>query len=150
MVRDFLRWMLALSAAVLVTAVLGSVVGAQFNLARLTALGAEIPLSTRIAVSGHDIMSFGPLFAGMVALGFLIAFAVASLLSAWWPRRRGLLFPLAGATAIAAILGLMALALPVTAISAARGWGGILAFCLCGAVGGWVHLMLRRQLGRRP
>ncbi len=141
--KDIGMWLLALLAAVIAAAVGASIVQAQFNLARLTALGAEIDLSTRIATSGHDIVSFGPLFGALVALGFIIAFAVAALLSRFFPSHRRWLYPLAGMAAVAAILGLMALALPITAVAAARGWGGFAGLVLCGAVGGWVFLLFR-------
>jgi aldose sugar dehydrogenase len=148
MLKDIGTWLLALFAAVAVSAVLGSIVQTQFNLARLTALGAEIDFATRVATSGHDIMSFGPIFAALLALGFLVAFAVAAALARVWPARRALLYPLAGIVAVGTILFLMALSLPVTAIAAARGWGGIAALLVCGAVGGLVFLGLRR--GRGP
>lgn len=143
MLKDIGMWLLALLVAVIAAAVGASVVQTQFNLARLTALGAEIDFSTRMAASGHDIVSFGPLFGALLALGFIIAFAVAALLSRFFPSRRRWLYPLAGMAAVAAMLGLMALALPITAVAAARGWGGFVALVLCGALGGWVFLQLR-------
>jgi hypothetical protein len=147
--KDIGQWLLALLVAVAATSVVASLVQTQINLASLSALGAEIDVATRVAASGHDVMSFAPTLAVLVTLGFLLAFSVAALLSRLWPARRRLLHTLAGLTAVAAILGLMALALPVTAVAAARGWGGFIAISLCGALGGWVFAQLRAMQAAR-
>lgn len=135
----FLRLLLAWLAATLVTAVTGSIVQTQFNLAAIAALGAPVPFALRLQTTLHDLAGFAPLLAGITAAGFLVAFCVAALLVVrLWPGRRALLYTLAGATAVAAAILLMNATLPVTAIAAARSLAGFLALASAGALGGRV------------
>lgn len=138
-----LAWLGCWLVASVLAAVAASLVQTQINLAALAALGAPVPWSVRLKASAHDLASFAPLFGGFLALGLLIALAVAELLARRLPFARGALFPLAGLAAMLSLLGLLELALPVTAIAAARAPAGILALGLCGAFGGWVFERLR-------
>lgn len=140
-----LAWLLAAA----VTAVAGSVVQTQFNLAAIAALGAPVPLGTRLHVTAHDLVNFAPTFGLIGAAGFLVAFPVAALLARRRPEHRISLYTLAGAAAIAAAIGLMDLMLPVTVIGAARSWAGILSLALAGALGGWCFARISLALARR-
>ena len=134
-----LRWLLAWVAAVVVTAVLGSIVQTQFNLARIAALDGPVGLGNRLETTGFDLVSFAPTFAVIVALALLIAFVVAGALARWIGRGRKILFMLAGFAAIAAALAIMSAMLPVTPIGATRSVTGFLTLSLTGAAGGWVY-----------
>lgn len=138
------------SAAVLVTAVGGSVIQSQINLASISGLGHRIAPGDRLSLTLYDLVHFAPVWTLIVAFGFVLAWPVAGLLSRRWKMRRGLLFPLAGFTAIAVALMMMDALLPVTVMAAARSLGGVLLLALCGALGGWVHLQVatQRQNGR--
>lgn len=125
-----LRWLFA----VLVASVLGSVLQTQFNLAALADLGQSISWSQRGYVTLLDLGRFAPQYAGIVAVGFLIALPVAARLLQRWPRQRWLL-PLAGAVAVCAALVIMRWQLGLTPIAAARGPWGMGALILSGAVG---------------
>jgi MFS family permease len=144
-----LRWLLAWLAAVVVTAMLGSIVQTQFNLARIIALDGPVDLGTRLQTTGFDLVSFAPIFAVIVALALLIAFMVAGALARWVGRGRQPLFMLAGLVAIATALGIMSAMLPVTAIGAARSITGFLALSLTGAAGGWLYAVLLKNLAER-
>ncbi len=137
-----LRWLLAWLSAVVVTAVSGSIVQTQFNLARIAELDGPISIGDRLQVTGFDLVSFAPTFAIIVALALLIAFVVAGALVRWISNARMPLFMLAGFVAIAAALAIMSAMLPVTVIGATRSLAGFLTLSLCGAIGGWLYVRI--------
>lgn len=122
------------------TAVLGSVVQSQINLAAISALSHSISLTERLSTTLFDIRSFSPALGALLALAFGLAWPLAGLVAKSWPQQRGWLFPLAGFIAVLTALLLMHAALPVAVIAAARSLPGVLALSLCGALGGWVYL----------
>lgn len=140
-----LRPLLAYLAATLITAALGSLIQTQFNLAALQALGAPISPSVRLETSAQDLIGFAPLWAAVLALGFLIAFVTALLISHPLPRHRATLLIAAGTVSVFATLWLMQLALPIAVIAATRDGAGFVLMGLTGAVGGWVFAWLSRR-----
>jgi hypothetical protein len=141
--RRAFGWLALWLTATMLAAVAVSLAQTQLNLAALARLGAEIPLSVRLKASAHDLLSFAPLFALLLGLAYLIAFAVAEALARRFPGLREVLFPLAGLSAMAVLLGLLELALPVSLIAAARSAFGIALLLLAGAFGGWIFERLR-------
>lgn len=137
-----LRAVFAYLVAVLVTALVGSVVQTQFNLAALATLGAEIDPGLRLSTTLDDLLGFTPAWGGIVAVGLLLALPLAAWLGRRWPAWRTALCGLAGAVAVFTALGLMRLALGLSAVAAARSVGGLLALVLAGALGGWVFARL--------
>jgi hypothetical protein len=154
----FARVLVAWLAATAVTALVGSIIQTQFNLAAIAQLGASAPPGVRLQTTLQDITGFAPRFAAIVAAGFGIAFPVAALLRRLWPGGRTLLCMLAGVAAIAASILLMNAVVPITPIGATRSAAGLMAVSLAGAPGGWVYSRLasggRRRLAtggpRRP
>ena len=144
------KTLLGWSAAVVTTAVSGSLVQSQINLAAISALGHPISLGDRLGMTWFDLGSFGPVWGAIVAFGFLLAWPIAGLLARRWARWRSLLFPLAGFAAVVSALLVMDAMLPVTAVAAARTLTGVILLGLCGALGGWVYLQVtaQRQNGR--
>lgn len=140
---------LAFLAAVLVASALGSLVQTQVALASLTALGVEVGLGERLTATGADLLGFAPMYAGVVAAGFLLAFPVAALIARRLPRLRHRLHALAGACAILTALVLMRELIGLMPIASARGVGGLTLHALAGAVGGLTFAGLRghRQAG---
>ncbi|MBB6086128.1 hypothetical protein [Wenzhouxiangella marina] len=145
-----IRWLLAFLLAVLVTALLGSVIQTQFNLARIAELGQQIDWGTRLEVTLFDLLSFAPTYAIVSAFALLIALLVAA-----WPASRlpGLgrgWFALAGFVAIYTALAAMNAMLPVTLIGASRGLLGTLLLSAAGAVGGFLYasVLVQRQKGQ--
>lgn len=138
------------SAAVVTTAVIGSVVQSQINLAAIGALGHPIGARDRLGTTLFDLGSFGPLWTAIVAFAFLLAWPVAGLLGRRWPSARAVLFPLAGFAGVIVALLVMEAMLPVTVVAAARTPVGLLLLGLGGALGGWVYLQVtaQRQNGR--
>jgi hypothetical protein len=137
-----LRPLAAYVAATVTTAALGSLIQTQFNLAALQQLGAPITPSINLQTSIQDLIGFAPLWAAILALGFLIAFVTALLISHALKRHRTALLITAGTVSVFATLWLMQMALPITVIAATRGSVGFVLIGLSGAVGGWVFARL--------
>lgn len=128
-------------AAALVTAMTGSIVQTQFNLAAIAMLGAPVPIALRLQTTLQDLAGFAPMLAAVAGAGLLVALPVA----AWLGQRLArpvLLYTLAGAAVIAVAILLMNGVLPVTAIAATRSMAGFLALTACGALGGWTFSRL--------
>jgi hypothetical protein len=124
--------------AVLATAATSSLVQTLRIHAALGAMGAEIPFGLRLQAVGSDLWGFGPVYALIVAAGFLIAFAVAGLIRRF---ARGLgpsLHVAAGAAAILTALLSMEALLGMSVVAGARGGLGLALFAAAGALGGAV------------
>lgn len=137
-----IRLLLAYLAAIAAAAVAGSVLQTQINLAALRTLGAEIDPATRLLTTGQDLLGFAPLWAAILALGFLIAFVCARILAVFLPARRSGLYVLAGTVSVFVTLWLMRLLLPITVIAATREPTGVVLIGLTGVLGGWVFARL--------
>lgn len=131
-----LKWMGCFIAAVAVTTLLGTLWQTQFNLAQLQGLGVAMPLGVRLEATLQDLAGFTPSFGPLVAAAFLVAFAATAGLLHWLPGREALLYPLAGAVAVAALLLIMEAVFGLTAVAAARTAGGFASLVLAGAAGG--------------
>jgi hypothetical protein len=145
--KAVLRWLVALVAGVVTAAAAGSVAQTQLNLARLSALDTRISLQTRLETTLFDLIHFAPIYAIIVAMAFLIALLTAGAIARALKRGWLSLHILAGFFAVAGALGLMALALPVTAIAAARSATGFMLLCLGGGLGAWVYALVLRPRG---
>lgn len=144
-----IRWFLAWLAAVLVTAVGGSIVQTQLNIARIVELGVTVGWGERLDTTLQDLLGFAPLWAIIVAAGLLLALLVAGGLSRRWPGFFVGLHVLAGFTAPMVALLIMEAMMPVTVVAAARSWTGMVLMSLAGAVGGWLYAgLLQRQKGQ--
>ncbi|WP_416907976.1 MAG: hypothetical protein ACMVO5_13325 [Polymorphobacter sp.] len=108
----------------------------------LVDLGVAIPPGLRLATIGRDFLGLLPALGVVVAIGFAIAFAVASRLHRFAPP---LAYPLAGAVAIAAALFLMKLQFSMTPIAGARTTEGLVLMILSGAIGGVVFARLKKS-----
>ncbi|MCR8915430.1 PQQ-dependent sugar dehydrogenase [Marinobacter panjinensis] len=142
---------LAFVIALVVGAVLGSLVQTHFNLQALEALGVEIPPGTRLETSAQDLVNFAPLYAVLFGFSFLCSQGVAALvirlssnLSRLW------LYPLAAAVGLWVTLKIVdALAPMPTLIAATRGTGGLLAMLVTAAISGWLFVVLVNRPARR-
>ncbi|MVW74452.1 hypothetical protein [Pseudomonas xionganensis] len=140
---------LAFVFAVLLAAALGSIVQTQYNLAMLQALGAPLSAEVRLRATGLDLLGFAPLFAVLVAAGFLCALPSAAWLSRRLLPLRWPLFALAGALAIWLAMSLANALLPMpTLIGANRSLIGTLGLMACGSLGALLFARLSRPLCR--
>jgi len=137
-------------AAAVSAYLLGSIFNTQFVIGAHT-LGGE-PLSTgfgdRLNMTLADIIGTA-LYLVIIAIGFAIAFIIASLLKRVLPALASVAYPIAGAAAIGVALGLMYMNFQTVPISGARSTVGFLAQMLAGAFGGWVFGKLQGEAGKR-
>lgn len=130
----------ALLAAVLATALLGSVVQTQFNLVALQSMGVALEPVHWIETTLSDLVGFTPIMAVLAGLTFIIAFPIGALINAYWIRSRILVFPLAGGLGLLVALQLVNHLAPMpTLIAATRSLTGTLAMVVCAGVGGLLY-----------
>lgn len=144
-----LRLPLQFLAAVLTTAVLASLWESHRNMAAIAALGHAPDAATYLATMAHDLLGFGPVFAGLGGVALLLGFLVAAWLARALPALRGLLYVVAGGSAIGTMLLLMDLAFGITVVASARDAIGFSGLVACGAVGGLIFVLLRRPALQR-
>ena len=142
------RWtahLLPLLLALVLAAAWGSVVQTQWNLQALVGLGLEIPLADRLRTTGQDLMGFAPVYAGILAAGWLPALLVAALMARWWPAGRiPLLAVAAGVGMVASVRAVDAVAPMPVFIDATRHLPGLLAMASGAVVAGWIYAKLTR------
>ena len=142
----FIRILPGFIAASLAAYVAGSILNTQFVIGAHTIGGA--PVSTgirdRLSMTLADITGT-VLYLAIIAIGFAIAFLIASLLKRALPGLAGVAYPIAGATAIGVALGLMYMNFQTVPVSGARGTFGFLAQMLAGGFGGWVFGRIENQ-----
>lgn len=128
-------------AAAMTTYVVGTALNSQFVIAAHT---VPVSLGDRWNMTAFDV-SHMTLYFVVIVFGFAIAFAIAAILKRFLPGLAGIAYPIAGAAAIGAALGLMYLNFQTVPISGARSMLGFAAQMLAGGFGGWVfgRFMLR-------
>ena len=134
--------------AFIVLNVIGATVQTQFNLGHLLALGIDVPFSTRISTTLHDIVSLQPLFGTIFGIGFLIAMIVGHVLAKLVRILPDLVFALAGFAAMGITLLALKAAVQITAIGAAREWDGFLSLCVVGALAGYAFSVAKTRFAR--
>ena len=148
------RWLrhgVPLLLALLFAAVWGSVVQTQWNLQALAGLGVDMPGSTRSMVTWQDLMGFAPVYAGIVAAGWLPALPVAGWLARRWPAgRSGLLAAAAGVGMVTAVRSIDAVAPMPVFIDATRHWPGLLAMATGAVLAGWLFAVLTARDTHTP
>ncbi len=126
--------------SVLVTALAGTVLQSQINLAAISALGAPVGVADRLAVTAADLLGFAPTLAGLALPALLVALPLA----AWVARHTGAsartaLYALAGWGGLLVAFAAADAAAPMpTLIAATRSFGGALTVAAAGALGGWL------------
>ena len=139
----FFRFILGLLGGALTTYILGSIVNSQFV---MNAHRVPVAWGDRLNMTMFDISSM-LLYFVIIAVSFLIAFVIAALLKRFLPNLANIAYPIAGAAAIGAALGLMYLMFQTVPISGARSPFGFLAQMVAGGIGGWVfgRIAVRQQ-----
>ena len=139
----FVRWIGALLIAALSTYIIGVIVNSQFV---MNAHGVPISFGERVNMTVFDVSNMWLYFVVILIallLGFLIAMAVKRLM----PGLSRYAFPIAGATAIGATLGLMYVQFQTVPISGARSSLGFASQVLAGGIGGWVFARIVQRPG---
>ncbi len=120
-------------SAALVAYVLAAAVNSQFV---MNAHKVPISFGDRFNMTMFDISNMW-LYLVIIAISFLIAFSIAALLKRFLPRLARIAYPIAGAAAIAAVLGAMYMVFQTVPISGARSTLGFLSQVVAGGIGGW-------------
>jgi hypothetical protein len=145
---------LAFLAGVAVTHVLASVSQSLLVMAVLERAGAEFSLSTRLHVIGHDIVGLivgGEFsFAGAIMISFLFALPVAEAARRFTRVPLLVAYPIAGAAALAAVLGIVQANFfyNMTLMEGTRGVLGHASQLMSGAAGAAAFALLLRRWGR--
>jgi hypothetical protein len=129
-------------AAVFTAYLLAVAAATQHVAGRLAAMGVEVDISQRLAMTASDLFGMAGMFLPIIAFGLLIAFLVTALLCRWLPRWRTPLYVLAGASALLCIHVALHQAFGLTPIPAARTMAGLFLQGLAGAAGGFVYITL--------
>lgn len=130
-----LAWLLA--------AVWGSVVQTHWNLQALVELGVDIPAAERARTTWQDLIGFAPVYAGILAAGWLPALALAAFLVRRWPAWRSpLLAAAAGAGMVAAVRCVDGVAPMPVFIDATRHLPGLLAMAAGAVIAGLLYARL--------
>ncbi len=138
--RPWTRHVGALALAGLLAVAWGSVVQTQFNLQALADLGFEVPAEIRARTTWHDLIGFGPVYAGILAAGWLPALAAAAHLGRRFPAARSALLAAAGGLGlIAAVRAVDAVAPMPVFIDATRGMPGLLAMAAGAALAALIY-----------
>ena len=143
-----------------IAAAVGYVVASLFsttaNLIRLSAVGAEISFADAVRTYWFDVRGMAPSvvltqYGSLVFIGLAIAFSVAAVLR-WLALRSSsairiapILYPLAGATAIAVILIASYPKYEVHMLAGSRGALASAAHCLAGAIAGYLFYVFVRR-----
>ena len=144
--KKLLRNLLALIIAAITTYIIGAVISSIFV---LKALPAKIPFGTYVSTALSDITNL-KLYLVIILIGFLIAFPIAAALRKalrkTLPKLAKIGYPLAGAAAIGAALGLMYLQFETVPISGANNAFGFIMQLVTGALGGAIFAKLQTPI----
>jgi hypothetical protein len=135
--------------ATIIAFLLASVLSTQVILARVQAMGLDVPVNVRIMTTLQDIVGMASSYLLLITLAFALALPVAARLARVISDRSVVLFILAGFVAIAVLHIALQFALGIHPIPATRTLPGFLGQCLAGAAGGWCYYRLR-QANRSP
>ncbi len=134
----FVRWIGALIAGALATYVLAVIANAQFV---MSAHGVPVSFSDRLNMTAFDVSNMG-LYLVIILVALLLGFLIAALVKRFVPSLSAVAYPIAGAAAIGATLGLMYMQFQTVPISGARSAMGFLSQVIAGGIGGWVFAKL--------
>jgi hypothetical protein len=135
--------MAPLLLAWLLAAAWGSVVQTQWNLQALVGVGVDISATVRASATWQDLMGFAPVYAGILAAGWLPALPAAAWLARRWPGgRSALLGAAAGMGMVAAVRSIDAVAPMPVFIDATRHLSGLLAMATGAVIAGLLYARL--------
>ena len=139
--QRILRFLGAWLVGASVAYAIGSVAQSVFVMQELSAAGADLSVNIRIKVLVHDLknLAFGGKYiwyGGNLLVAFLIALPCAILVSRFLKIHLGLVAAVAGAVAIVTMIEIINFNAPSTLFAGTRGWDGMLAQIIAGAIGG--------------
>ncbi|TRW47974.1 hypothetical protein FM042_11625 [Aliidiomarina halalkaliphila] len=135
--------------AVIFAGGLGSVIQTQFNLLAMSSIGPSIDFTTRLQVTGYDLVHFAPFLIGIMAVTFLFSLPVAHAFARI--QKRQFIGWCAAGTGIGFWLALQLidhLAPMPTLIAATRTSAGTFFMVMSAVSGGAVYAWLSRYFRR--
>lgn len=152
--RFIMAWLIATGVAYTV----GSVSQSVFVMRELISVGAEMDLAMQIHVIWYDFTHLGwggkyIWYGGNLAVGFLIAFPCALVAARFTKLPIELVATVAGAVAIFTMITIVHYNSPSTIFYGTRGWNGMAAQLVAGALGGAIFAIGFRRTtstGARP
>jgi len=139
-----LRLISAYVIGVIVSFVLGSVIGTQMVLHSVQSMGLAVSWSSRLATTGSDIAGLSASLMPLMALILTIGWAVTDWVSLRVIRyRHTAAFALMGASCILILHPLLNMVFGVDAFAPARTLAGLIAQGFAGAVGGLCFAKIR-------
>lgn len=130
-----IRYIMGLISGAIAAYLVASVFNSQFI---INAHNVPVSFADRFNMTMFDLSNMY-LYLVIILISFLLAFGIAALLKRFLPRLSSVAYPIAGAAAIGAALGLMYATFQTVPISGARSSLGFLSQVFAGAVGGWVY-----------
>lgn len=146
----FLRFLIGWLLGAVTTTAVGVALQTQNVIARLNDIGANIGFGQRLSMTAYDLVYLGSLYIIFVALGTLVAYLVGLLVFRVAGFGRPIVFAVAGAVAMLAMLMFMKQAFfGVHLIAGARDGLGIGMQMGAGVIGGLVFAALTARLAAR-
>jgi hypothetical protein len=141
--RRWTQHLVPLLLAWLLAAVWGSVVQTHWNLQALVDLGVNVPAADRARTTWQDLIGFAPVYAGILAAGWLPALAVAAFMARRWPAWRSALLAAAAGTGMVAAVRSVDMVAPMPVfIDATRHMPGLLAMAAGAVIAGLLYARL--------
>ncbi|MEP5979762.1 MAG: PQQ-dependent sugar dehydrogenase, partial [Marinobacter alexandrii] len=139
----------AFAIAFVAGVVLGTVVQTQFNLLALQQLGVEISAGVRLSTTVDDLRQFGPFYAAVFGVSFMLSTLVTGLLlKVLGLGHRALFHAFGAAVALWVTFTLVdALTPPPTLIAATRTLAGVGALLMTAACAGGLYARLTALRG---
>ncbi len=132
------RRVTAFILAFVTTYVLATVAIAQANLGYLSGLGRDIGFAERLGYIGHDVVGMAGMFAPIVLVTLLVAYAVVALIASRAPALRLAGYVIGGFTGMVAVYLVLQAVFGMNAVWATASAFGLTVQGLAGAVGGYV------------
>lgn len=144
-----MRIVLGYVIAVALMLALGAFTTTQYDLSALAHVGAPVSMDQRMSMGFSNIVAMAPIYGGLIAIAFLIGFAVASLTVKPFPLPRPLIYAAAGLVAIATLHILTEqVFFGVPIISGTRSLEGLIAQAALGALAGLAFALISRPKPR--
>ena len=142
MSNTVVRIIVSFFVAVIAAYILGAIFISQGNIASIIAMDFDITMAQRLDAAFHDVTHMTDIYLPVIAVSFLIAMPVATLIIKYVPNLRLIGYVLAGAAGLVAIHVIMNMLLGFSGIAPTRTIVGLLAQAIAGGVGGYLFHLL--------
>ena len=142
MLKTITRIVGSFLVAVIAAYILGAIFISQGNIASIVAMDFDITLAQRFEAAIHDVTHMTDIYLPIIAISFLIAMPVATLIIKYVPNLRTIGYVLAGAAGLLAIHLITKMVLGFSGIAPTRTIVGLLAQAIAGGVGGYLFHIL--------